>query len=527
LYVLDGSMQPVPIGVAGELYIGGDGLAREYLNRRELTAEKFVDNPFAAEGKGRLYKTGDQVRYLPNGELEYIGRLDHQVKVRGFRIELGEIEARLVKKPEVRDAVVLVREDVPGDKRIVAYVCVTDSNVGAEFLRGEMQKEMPAYMVPSAFVVMDAFPLTPNGKVNRKGLPAPNQERDKVVQYLAPRDFIESQLVYIWEELFEVRPIGIKDNFFELGGHSLLAVRLTSLIKKKMGHSLPLALLFQSGTIEELAQIIRHEGELIQTSNLVRIKGGSQTPLFLVHPIGGNVLCYGELAGVIDKDQTVYGLQSPGLHEGTKPLSTIEEMAKQYIEEVKILQPQGPYYLGGWSIGGIIAYEMAQQLMEQGEKVNQLTLIDSYLPNIEEVTLSEEILATSFVKDLIGMNGKSIPGSLRKLKDEMGAYNLNRREWLKALMNSGLISVDLTEENLERLVDVFSANANAINCYKPKPMKGVCPTLFRAKQGDLEGMKGWLELTDNIKVYSMSANHYTIMKKPNVRIIAKKMKIQN
>ncbi|WP_342026020.1 non-ribosomal peptide synthase/polyketide synthase [Cytobacillus pseudoceanisediminis] len=527
LYVLDGSMQPVPIGVAGELYIGGDGLAREYLNRRELTAEKFVVNPFAAEGKGRLYKTGDQVRYLPNGELEYIGRLDHQVKVRGFRIELGEIEARLVKKPEVRDAVVLVREDVPGDKRIVAYVCVTDSNVGAETLRGEMQKEMPAYMVPSAFVVMDAFPLTPNGKVNRKGLPAPNQERDKVVQYLAPRDFIESQLVYIWEELFEVRPIGIKDNFFELGGHSLLAVRLTSLIKKKMGHSLPLALLFQSGTIEELAQIIRHEGELIQTSNLVRIKGGSQTPLFLVHPIGGNVLCYRELAGVIDKDQTVYGLQSPGLHEGTKPLSTIEEMAKQYIEEIKILQPQGPYYLGGWSIGGIIAYEMAQQLMEQGEKVNQLTLIDSYLPNIEEVTLSEEILATSFVKDLIGMNGKSIPGSLRKLKDEMGAYNLNRREWLKALMNSGLISVDLTEENLERLVDVFSANANAINCYKPKPMKGVCPTLFRAKQGDLEGMKGWLELTDNIKVYSMSANHYTIMKKPNVRIIAKKMKIQN
>jgi len=513
LYVLDGCMQPVPIGVAGELYIGGEGLAREYLSRPELTAEKFVDNPFTAEVQGRLYKTGDLVRYMLNGELEYLGRLDDQVKVRGFRIELGEIEAQLVKQPEVHNAIVLVREDMPGDKRLVAYVNTADQSVTGESLKAAMQKKLPNFMVPSAIVVLETFPLTPNGKVNRKELPVPRQERVKEAQYVAPRDSIETEIVQIWEELFEIEPIGVQDDFFDLGGHSLLAVRLILMIEKKIGQSLPLALLFQSGTIEQLADVLRSKVDLLPTSHLVRIQGGTQLPLFLVHPIGGNVLCYGELARVLGDDQPVYGLQASGLLEGTTPLYSIEAMAKQYIEEIRNVQPQGPYRLGGWSMGGVIAYEMVQQLIQQGEQVQQLALIDSHLPKQGNAPLTREELVASFVQDLVAMTGQQVPASLIALQEEV--------------CNTDLLSADLIDEHIGRFVDVFSANAIAITQYKPKPLKDVCPILFHAKQGDLEGGKGWFELTDELQVHTLPANHYSIVKRPNVDYIAKKMKIRN
>ncbi|HEX2188839.1 MAG TPA: amino acid adenylation domain-containing protein, partial [Longimicrobiaceae bacterium] len=246
LYVLDPARRPVPIGVPGELYVGGAGVARGYLNRPELTAERFVDDPFAP---GRLYRTGDRVRWMADGTLEYLGRLDEQVKIRGFRIELGEIEVRLAEHPEVREAVVLAREDVPGDRRLVAYVA---GAVEADALRAHMRQNLPEYMVPGAFVVLDRLPLTANGKVDRKALPAPElgpaEER-----YVAPRTPVEEVLAGIWAEVLRLERVGVEESFFDMGGHSLLATRMLSRVRERFGVELPLRALFEGPTIAEMA----------------------------------------------------------------------------------------------------------------------------------------------------------------------------------------------------------------------------------------------------------------------------------
>jgi len=274
VYVLDHYLHPVPIAVPGELYIGGDGLARGYLNCPELNAQKFIPNPFSDEPGARLYKTGDLVRYLPDGNIEFLGRIDHQVKIRGFRIELAEIEAILSQHPDVRTAVVVAREDMPGQKRVVAYLVANQPPAPpSSELRRFLKQKLPDYMVPSAFVMLPALPLTPNGKVNRQALPTPNQVRPELeLAFVAPRDALETQLTRIWSEVLGIQPIGVTDNFFELGGHSLLAVRLFALIKQRCGKSLPLATLFQQGTVEQLASILRQKGWSPSWSSLVPIQ---------------------------------------------------------------------------------------------------------------------------------------------------------------------------------------------------------------------------------------------------------------
>jgi len=248
VYILDEQKQPVPVGVAGELYIGGDGLARGYLNRPELTAEKFIANPF---GEGRLYRSGDRVRYLEDGNIEFLGRLDNQVKIRGFRIELGEIEYTLASHPLVKQAVVLAREDRPGDIRLVAYVVSEQKDNITDQLRRHIREKLPDYMVPSAIILLDQLPLTPNGKVDRKSLPKPEGRTDQK-QYVAPQTEQEKLVVTIWEELLGVKPIGIEDNFFELGGHSLLAVRVISRLRSELGLELRLNDIFKQATIAGL-----------------------------------------------------------------------------------------------------------------------------------------------------------------------------------------------------------------------------------------------------------------------------------
>jgi amino acid adenylation domain-containing protein len=263
IYVLDAYLQPVPIGVPGELYIGGTGLARGYLNRPELTAEKFIPHPFSDEPGARLYKTGDLARYLPDGNLEYLGRLDHQIKIRGVRMELGEIEAVLGQHPAVRQAVVLAREETPGDTRLAAYVVPTrEPAPTTSELRGFLKAKLPESMVPTAFVVLEALPLTPSGKVDRNALPQPEGDRPALERgFVAPHDVIEWELTHMWEDLLGVKPIGVQDDFFELGGHSLLAVQLFAYIEKQIGTRLPLVTLFQRPTIAHLAQSLRDLGE--------------------------------------------------------------------------------------------------------------------------------------------------------------------------------------------------------------------------------------------------------------------------
>ena len=390
VYILDRHLNLVPIGAPGELHAGGDGLARGYWNRPQMTAEKFILNPFEKGSSPQyLYKTGDLARYLADGNIEFLGRLDQQVKIRGFRIELGEIETILGEHSGVRECVVTVCGKATAEKRLVAYFVPSGKPApNASELRNFLTLKLPDYMVPSAFVELELLPLTPNGKVDRSALPAPDQGRPELEKrYAAPRDEVELRLTKIWEEVLGVRPIGIEDKFFDLGGHSLLAVRVIGQMEKAFGRKLRLATIFQAPTIQQLAAIIREEiaeSSVTTGTSLVEIQAsGSRPPLFLVHGAGGGMFWgYVNLSRHLGHDQPVYGFKSRGL-DGQEELGRIEEMAAQYIGDLRSMQPRGPYYLGGYCFGGNIAFEMARQLTAQGEEVALLALLNCAPPNSE------------------------------------------------------------------------------------------------------------------------------------------------
>jgi amino acid adenylation domain-containing protein len=383
IYILDQNLSPVPIGIPGELHIGGIGLARGYLNRPELTAERFIPDAVSKRNGARLYKTGDLSRYLPTGEIQYLGRIDHQVKIRGFRIELGEIAAVLGKHPAVKQCVVTAREDTPGDKILVAYF-ETQGNAAPEVseLRDFLKKEVPDYMVPATFVRMEKFPLSPNGKIDLKALPAPEQRAAATKgAFLAPTDSIEQVLAQLWAKVLKVKRVGLNDNFFELGGHSLLAVRIIVEIEKIYHRRLPLATLLQAPTVGALAEVLRKENWKPSWSSLVPLQpGGSKPPLFLIHSHGGNVLEYYPLASHFGKDQPVYALQARGLDGNIEKNQTLQQIAAAYLSEIKTLQPEGPYFLGGFCFGGLVALEAAQQLQAEGQRVALVVMIQTTRP---------------------------------------------------------------------------------------------------------------------------------------------------
>ena len=384
VYILDRKRHPVPVGIAGELYIGGDGLARGYLNDPELTAEKFVIDPFSTGAGERLYRTGDLVRYRPDGQIEFLGRLDKQVKIRGFRVEPGEIEGVLEGHPSVASAAVVAREDVPGDRRLVAYVVRRDGRRDPlPDVSGFLASKLPGYMVPSAFVVLDSLPLNATGKVDWRALPHPALEQAELGTGGArPQDTLELVLLKIWEDALGLQSIGVEDDFFELGGHSLLAVRLFADIEKSFGRSLPLATLFQAPTVARLAAKLREKGWEAPWSSLVVIqRGARERPPFLCVPgVGGNILGFYDLARQLGPNQPVYGLQARGLDGRAEPLTRIQDIAAHYIEEIKEVLPNGPFLLGGLSFGGSVAFEMARQLDLGGDPVALVALFDAFAP---------------------------------------------------------------------------------------------------------------------------------------------------
>jgi amino acid adenylation domain-containing protein len=384
IYLLDTHRQAVPIGVPGELFIGGDGLARGYLNRPELTAERFIKHPFSDDPNARIYGTGDLAYYQPNGTIVVIGRLDHQVKVRGFRIELGEIESVLSQHPAIQQAVLVVREDTPGDKRLVAYVVPRPGQQPAvDELHRHVQQRLPAYMVPAAFMLMEAFPQTPNGKIDRRALPAPDTvsvERES--SFVAPQTLLQQQLADIWKDLLQTHPIGIHDNFFEMGGHSLLAIRLVNRIEQAMGKKLALSTLFAGPTIEQIASTLQQDvqGEETRVPLLPVQTSGSKRPFFFLHGQWEGGAFYSlELARALGPDQPFYLLE-PYRFEGLAVPPTLEEMATAHLEVMRSVQPEGPYLFGGWCNGGLIAYEMAKQLLAQGQTVDLLVMMDADAP---------------------------------------------------------------------------------------------------------------------------------------------------
>ncbi len=522
-YVLDAYGEPVPVGVPGELYVGGVGVARGYGGRPEPTAERFVPDRFGEAG-ARLYRTGDRARWRPDGELEFLGRVDAQVKIRGFRVEPGEIESVLRGEPGVADAVVVVREDVPGDRRIVAYAVPREgAELSAAELSGRLAGRLPEYMVPRHFVALERIPLTPNGKLDRRALPRPSVSgRDRTM----PRDPLEATLVRVFEEVLGATGVGPRDSFFELGGHSLLAVRLMSALYGATGARLPLTTLFRAPTVEGLAGEIRRGGGG-EVPVLVPLRAtGSRAPLVLVHPGGGSILAYGALAERLGEEQPVWGVRSRGIEEGELPNRTVEAMARDYLAEIRARWPEGPYRLGGWSMGGVVAFEMARQLDAAGEGVETLVLIDSQVPSLSTPDRPPPggglVLARMFARDL-GLGDDLLPALDAEAGDGGEAAYLRRL--LHAGQAAGRLPASLDPSLLERLYGIFRINLEALHAYRPGEYGGSA-TLLRAADGDPAGKPdlGWGRVVrGGVDVRTVPGTHHTMVREPRAEALAREM----
>ncbi|HEX2187734.1 MAG TPA: amino acid adenylation domain-containing protein [Longimicrobiaceae bacterium] len=526
-YVLDGAGSPQPLGVPGELFVGGPGVARGYLGRAAQTAERFVPDPFGGEPGARLYRTGDRVRWRADGELEFMGRLDQQVKLRGFRVELGEIEGVLCGLAEVAEAAVVVREDVPGDRRLVAYVVpAAGVELAAAELRGRLAERLPEYMVPGWLVTLERIPLTPNGKLDRRALPRPQVSGSGVAEAeLAGRDDLEITLTGIFEEVLNVSGVGPQDSFFELGGHSLLAVQLMSKLEDATGVRLPVATLFKAPTVEQLAHEVRTGGGgEIPIMVPLRAKG-SRTPVFLVHAVGGNLMGYAWLTKRLSQEQPVYGLRSRGTEQDEKPSWTVEEMAADYLAQVRQVQPSGPYRLGGWSMGGVIAFEMARQLEAAGEEVERLVLIDSHVPWLLDRSFPQNEVARAqlFAQDL-GVPAELLPPPDPEARDAGELAYL--RQLLDTARAAGRVPKNLDMARMQHLYGIFRINLQALYDYRPGDFAGRA-TLLRAGERRLtdklfgKKLLGWDRVVrGGVEVRTVPGTHFTMVREPNVATLA-------
>ncbi|MBC7687147.1 MAG: amino acid adenylation domain-containing protein, partial [Aquabacterium sp.] len=392
LYILGKTQELVPVGVAGELYIGGVQVAAGYINQPEQTSEKFIADFFHKdEASARLYKTGDLARWLPDGNIEYLGRIDSQVKIRGFRIELGEIESVLLQSGLVTNAVVVAKDHKSDNKVLVGYV-VLANGFDKEAIQLYLQARLPGYMVPALWVALENIPLTNNGKVDKGALPEPDAMELLSNPYLAPGNELEEKLAVIWQDVLHVERVGITDNFFELGGHSLIAMRLVAVIRQQLDLKLAVNDIFIYPTIKAFTKNLIEKFKnpslpLLNNKYLVPLKTtGNKIPLYIIAGGGGTSLRFKKFAEMMDKDQPVYGLQSPiDLPDIKEFPDTIEKIAAKFIEEILTINPNGPYALSGHCLGGIIAFEMAQQLQQKGKQLHQLLMFDTIIRKNENV----------------------------------------------------------------------------------------------------------------------------------------------
>ncbi|KST62690.1 non-ribosomal peptide synthetase [Mastigocoleus testarum] len=566
IYILDSQMQPVPTGVTGEIYIGGFGVGRGYLNLPELTTQRFIPDPFYKSKQiappdlltpipspnmtlsrhaiaalpadpltpvPNLYKTGDLGRYLADGNIEYIGRADYQVKIRGFRIELGEIENALSAHPQVREAVVITRSDKQGDKQLVAYITVDGEQPTPDIFREFLKQNLPDYMVPAAFVILEALPLTPSGKVNRRGLPKPTVTNfSQQNNFIPPRNDTEKGLTKIWSQILDIQPIGVFDNFFELGGTSLSAIYLMAEIRKQFAKDLPLAAVLTNPTIAELSNILHLSSDSFDNSPLVPIQTkGNKEPFFCVHPAGGHVLCYFNLARYLGDDQPFYGLQAQGFNSEEEPLTKVEDMASLYVQAIQKIKPNGPYQIGGWSFGGVVAFEVAQQLQKQGHEVSLLAILDSYMPVIldKQKKIDNPYLVGVLSRVFGGMFGKDnlvSPDEIKHLGvEEQIDYIIEKARELK------IFPPGVERQQNRRILDVLVGTLKATYSYVRRPYPGKV-TVFRAREKHImapDPTLVWVELfsvmaAQDIKIVDVPGNHYTFILEPHVKALADSLK---
>jgi aspartate racemase len=525
VYILDRRLNPVPIGVPGELHIGGPTLSRGYLNRPNLTAEKFIADPFGLDPGARLYKTGDLARYLADGNIEFLGRLDDQVKVRGFRIELGGIEAVLSQHPAVRQAVITAREDAPG-KRLAAYVVAAEKRqAAAAELRSYLKEKLPDYMVPSAFVFMESLPLTPSGKIDRRALPAPSQTNGDRSGYVAPSHSLERQLAAIWEEYLGVRPIGVRDDFFELGGNSLIAARMMYGIEKACGRKVPLSTLFEGATIEHLGKKILENRPAGGDSLLVQVQpSGGKRPLFFLHGdfYGGGFYCL-NLARALGEEQPFFALNTQGVNGGSMPRS-IEAMAASYIELLRSAQPQGPYVLGGFCNGGVVAYEMARQLTEKREKVDLVMMIGADMLNTRFLSLYR---LTGVVGALLGLEPDERADLFAVWRDR----SIRCALLLKKILGRGsgvpgnFIAAEAGMEGYDSHIEL--AYEKLLDRHVPKPYHGRVVLFWPVEERDQtrrDPTAGWAKVAPQIDVQMIPGGHVSSIFE-HVKGLAEKMRV--
>jgi thioesterase domain-containing protein/acyl carrier protein len=530
VYILDERLRPVPVGLAGELYVGGEGLARGYLNRPELTAEKFVPDPFSQVPGSRLYKTGDLVRYLSDGQMDFLGRIDNQVKIRGFRIEPGEVEVALGQLACVQQCVVVVREEGGGGgKRLVAYVVADEgSEVGAAELRASLRARLPEYMIPSAFVLMDELPLNLNGKIDRKALPEPEAAQAPAESYIAPRTPVEELVCELFAHVLGAERVGIEDNFFELGGHSLMATHLVSRVRETFNVELPLRGLFENPTPASLAlkveERMRPEAwpEAVAADDTPSLvvplqPSGSAAPFFCVHPAGGETLCYMELSRHLGEDQPFMAIQAEERVGG----ASIEELASRYLADVRRVQPEGPYHLGGWSMGGVVAFEMAQQLQARGERVAALTLIDARIPPPGEPEPDDVSLLLAAAETL-GLS-QSLPESFGRRLSEL-PRNGDGESTLSRARRAGLLPKELGGAEVERLFGVLRSHVKALYEYAPVPSPLRVELLIASQHRAAlrrEMSERWEALASGgARVREVPGSHHTLLREPNVATTA-------
>ena len=525
VYVLDEHGVPVPPNVAGELYIGGAGVAEGYFRRPELTRERFLPTPFVGALGGRMYRTGDLGRMTASGVLHHLGRLDHQVKIRGHRIELGEVEATLKRAAGVEACVVVAWEVAPGDTRLVAYYVEGGSQRPSDELRRALAEVLPGYMIPSAFVALEALPLTPNGKVDRRALPSPELERrDHPVAPVAPRTTTERVVARLWAEVLRQPDPSVHDNFFD-SGHSLLATVLFARIEKELHVSLPLASLFEAPTIEGIARRIdEHGGRQAPSPGrfefLVPIRPeGTELPIFCVHGAGGTVLNLERLANHLGTDQPFYGLQARGVDGVSAPFVSIEEMAEAYLAEVRAVQPEGPYLLSGYCGGGIVAFEMARRLREGGADVAFLALIDVQRPGVEV----EPSGRTARLLRRAGQGPSALLSHGQERLRERRASRVAHRTIERHLREGSPVPLELRDRWLASLF------LDAVARYRVRPFAGEAVIVVAADVDEEPQCKvpylGWGDYVDGeLELIEAPGDHFSVMEEPHVRVLAARLR---
>jgi FkbH-like protein len=515
VFLLDAHQQPVPIGAAGEIYIGGDGLAREYLAASELTATRFVRLPEGNGSAGLVYRSGDYGRHRADGTLEYLGRRDDQVTVGGFRVEPSEIETVLSTHHAVDEGVVVARVDESGKRLLIA--CVVLKERAQTTTLGDLHRflatRLPLYMHPSRIVVLAAFPRSPGGAIDRKGLPGTAEAVKPRKPFVPPRSDLEKSVVAIWQDMLGVQRIGVHDNFFDLGGQSLLAVRLLSRLKREFGQEIPLSAMFEEGTVEHLCGLIQEKREPNRSVLVPLRMAGSRAPIFFAHSIIATPISYHALSRELGPEQPVYGFQVENFEADEKAPEVMARMAEVYLAELRRIQPHGPYRLAGHSSGGVLALEMAHQLRAQGEDVELLALLDTIhpdrgMPRVDDATFALEADERQ--------HGALTPGS------EPAPESAK-------VVGPRLSLADLDEAARLRMIRIMSAQYRAWQSYRPRTYEGRV-VFFRAKEvltrsqlvRTFDGPEAeWVDVFPNFEIREVPGDHHTMLEAPHVSDLAR------